>query len=631
MSRDAANPPPPDAFLAALVESCDDAIVSKDLHGVIQTWNTGAVQIFGYSAAEAVGRPITLIIPPDRLDEEHTIFDRIRRGERVKHFETTRRAKDGSLHEVSLTISPIRDGGGKIIGASKIAREISEQRHILHELRRSEERYRVTLGSIGDAVIATDADGRVAFMNAIAEELTGWTRREATGRSLPEIFKIVNELTRAPVENPVEKVLRANRIVGLANHTVLIARDGTERPIDDSGAPVRDFGGRIVGVVLVFRDVTERRNAELSVLRLAAIVEHSVDAIIGKNLDGTVSSWNRGAERIFGYTAAEMIGQPITRLIPEDRQHEEPDILVRLQRGEMVEPFETVRVCKTGRSIWVRVTISPIVDHEGRIVGASKIASDISHEREANARLARHAEELEGKVRERTLELEDKVSELEAFSYSLSHDLRAPLRSIESFTEIVLTDYAAQLDPAATSHLKRVVNAARRMDRLIQDVLAFSRVSRRVVIAEPVDVEHLIDDIVHERPELQPPHVDMIIERPLLHLLGHPASLTQCLSNLLENAAKFVARGTKPRIRVHTEAVGDHVRLWIEDNGIGITREAQRRLFGLFQRVHTGADYQGMGVGLAIVRKAAERMNGQVGVESEPGKGSRFWLQLPKA
>jgi PAS domain S-box-containing protein len=349
-------------------------------------------------------------------------------------------------------------------------------------------------------------------------------------------------------------------------------------------------------------------------------------------LNGIVTSWNKSAERIFGYTAEEMIGQSITKLIPADRQHEEPKILAQLQQGKTVEAFETIRVRKDGSTFWVRVSISPIKDHEGRIVGASKIARDVTQQREAAEAVALHTQQLEDKVRDRTLELEDKISELEAFSYSLSHDLRAPLRSIESFTEIVLADYGAQLDPVAVSHLNRVVNAARRMDRLIQDVLAFSRVSRRVVVAESVDVGALIDEIIHERPELQPPHVEIELERPLLSVLGHPASLTQCLSNLLDNAAKFMAHGVKPHIRVRTEAMSEkEVRLWVEDNGIGITPEARHRLFGLFQRVHSGADYRGMGVGLAIVRKAAERMNGRVGVESELGKGSRFWIQLPRA
>jgi PAS domain S-box-containing protein len=627
----------PEVLLSAIVESSDDAIISMNLKGIITSWNNAAEKIFGYTAAEALDQPITIIIPPDRLDEEKGIFEHIRRGERIDHFETVRRAKDGSLRDISLTISPIKDERGEIIGASKIARDITEQRKILHELRRSEERFHLALASIGDGVLVTDAAGRVTFLNAVAEQLTGWPRSDAVGRPITEVFTIVNEFTREPVEDPVAKALREGRVVGLANHTVLLARDGRERPIDDSGAPVRDLDGGVVGVVLVFRDVTARRQADLTALRMAAIVEHSVDAIIGKDLRGVVTSWNSAAGRIFGYAAEEMIGQSITRLIPEDRRHEEQEILAQLQRGELVEPFETIRVRKDGGSIWVRASISPIKDREGRIVGASKIARDITDARhaeqalrDAHHQLGHHARELEDKVRERTAELEEKVVELEAFSYSLSHDLRAPLRAITSFAEIVLADSGPRLDAAGVSHLQRVMSAAQRMDRMIQDVLVFSRVSHRAVTAEPVDMEKLFDEIMHERPEFQPPRAEIVLERPLRPVLGHTASLTQCLTNLLDNAVKFVAPSTTPRVRLRTEEIEGEVRLWVEDNGIGIAPEAQRRLFALFQRVHTAANYQGTGVGLAIVRRAAERMNGRVGVESEPGKGSRFWLQLPQ-
>ena len=211
-------------------------------------------------------------------------------------------------------------------------------------LRKQSEWLRITLASIGDAVISTDAEGRVTFMNGVAEALTGWPQAEAIGRPLPDVFHIVNERTRQPVENPALRALREGTIVGLANHTVLIARDGTERPIDDSAAPMRDETGARCGAVLVFRDVTERKRAEEAQALLAAIVESSEDAIVSKTLDGVIRSWNAGAERLFGYTAEEAVGQPITLIIPPERQDEEREILARLRRGERIEHFETVRV-----------------------------------------------------------------------------------------------------------------------------------------------------------------------------------------------------------------------------------------------------------------------------------------------
>jgi PAS domain S-box-containing protein len=240
------------------------------------------------------------------------------------------------------------------------------------------ERLRVTLASIGDAVIVTDPGGRPVFLNPVAETLMGWSQQDAAGKRLEEVFRIVNEETRRPAENPVERALREGVVVGLANHTVLLARDGSERAIDDSAAPIVDEQGVVVGVVLVFRDVTERRRAEETRSRLAAIVESSDVAIFSKDLEGIVTSWNRAAERLYGYSAAEMIGQPITRVIPPDRVDEFPALMERLRRGEHIEQYETERIRKDGARIDVLVNLSPMQSRSGRITGASVIARDIT-------------------------------------------------------------------------------------------------------------------------------------------------------------------------------------------------------------------------------------------------------------
>ena len=235
-----------------------------------------------------------------------------------------------------------------------------------------------TLASIGDAVIATDIVGRITFINSEAERLTGWKSADAIGKSLASVFHIVNEVTRQTAETPVDEVLHAGKTVGLANHTILIARDGTEIPIDDSAAPIRSADGSTFGVVMVFRDVAEQRTAQVARARLAAIVEFSGDAIITKDLDGIVQTWNASAERILGYTAAEMVGQPIMRIIPPDRLDEEPQILARLRSGLSYERLETVRVAKDGHHIPVSLSVSPLKDRDGHVVGASKIIHAIT-------------------------------------------------------------------------------------------------------------------------------------------------------------------------------------------------------------------------------------------------------------
>ena len=235
-----------------------------------------------------------------------------------------------------------------------------------------------TYDSATDAVFATDREGRVVFLNPVAQTLTSWTMVEAAGRRLEEVFVVVNETSRAKVENPVEKVFLTGHVAGLANHTVLISRDGRDLPIDDSAAPIRDESGELVGVVLVFRDITERRRTELTQLHLAAIVESSDDAIIGKTLEGVITSRNKGAERTFGYAADEIIGRPITVLIPPERHGEEQEILKRLRLGERIEHYVTTRVRKDGSPLVISLTISPIKESTGKIIGASKIARDIT-------------------------------------------------------------------------------------------------------------------------------------------------------------------------------------------------------------------------------------------------------------
>ncbi|MGE0124638.1 MAG: PAS domain S-box protein [Vicinamibacterales bacterium] len=254
------------------------------------------------------------------------------------------------------------------------------------------ETLRVTLHSIGDAVITTDNAGRVTTLNAVAESLTGWTSADAAGQPLDAVFRIVNEDTRRPVENPATTALRDGTVIGLANHTVLVRRDGSEHPIDDSAAPIRDAEGRVSGCVLVFRDVTAQRRHEreragqLQTARtLAAIVDSSDDAIIRKRLDGTIETWNAGAERLFGHRAEEAIGRHISLVIPADRLHEEETIIATLTAGRRIQHFETERMRADGTRIWVSLTISPITDGTGTVVAASKIVRDVTSRIRAEA------------------------------------------------------------------------------------------------------------------------------------------------------------------------------------------------------------------------------------------------------
>ena len=252
---------------------------------------------------------------------------------------------------------------------------------------------RVTLHSIGDAVITTDVDGLITYMNTVAESLTGWTHREAAGQSLDAVFRIVNEDTRQPVPNPATKALRDGVVVGLVNHTILLQKGGGECPIDDSAAPISDEDGNISGCVLIFRDVSAQRRVQrerasqlLAARLLASIIESSDDAILSKSLDGVIQSWNAAAERLFGYTAAQAVGRHISLIIPPDRIDEEDRIIASLKAGQRIDHFETERVRSDGQRLLVSLTISPIKDDEGRVIGASKIVRDVTVQRRLEQR-----------------------------------------------------------------------------------------------------------------------------------------------------------------------------------------------------------------------------------------------------
>ncbi len=276
----------------------------------------------------------------------------------------------------------------------RLVRETAEKQLLSEERARAQNLLTTTLASIGDAVLVTNGRGEITFLNAEAERLTGWTSSEAAGKPLGDVFHVLNEMTRQPAENPVETVLRLGRVVGLANHTVLRARDGTEVPIDDSAAPIRAGDGPVIGVVLVFRDVTQQRKADFVRARLAAIVEFSGDAIATKDLNGVVQTWNAAAQRMFGYSPEEIQGKSITIIIPPDRMNEETEILADLRNGRPHQRIETIRITKDGRPLHVSVSVSPLKDMDGHVVGASKIIHDVTDIVVSRDALAREREML---------------------------------------------------------------------------------------------------------------------------------------------------------------------------------------------------------------------------------------------
>ena len=704
------------------------------------------------------------------------------------------------------------------------------------ELREQQEWLRVTLTSMGDAVIASDREARVVFLNPIAESLTDWPRDQALGQPIARVFRIVNELTHEPAEDLVARVLSEKRVVTLANHTALVTKDGREVPIEDSAAPILDAAGKVAGVVLVFHDVTEKRRAQEELRRaygrLQTFFDHRIDGIgiVIANARGEVMQANSYYLSILGYTREEFLAgqvdwrrmtppewlpaderalaqlrergacetyekeyarrdgsrvpvlitdtmmpgdsgdilafviditerkrveqtlreneerQKVARAVQAERQRLNevlnmlpayvillsPDYHVPFanryferqfgksngkrcfeylfNRAEPCENCETYKVLKTnaphewewtgpdGRNYEIHdfpftdADGSPMIMEMGIDITGRKRAEAALMEAntrleqrvaertkaltEAQEQLRQHAQNLEKTVHERTAKLQETIGELEHFSYSITHDMRAPLRGLSGYAHLMLTGDCGGCQIATSKDfLRRIDKAAQRMDQLITDALQYSQALRTELVLQPVDVAQLLRGMLESYPDFQPPKASIRLEGEFPLVLGNEAALTQCFSNFLDNAVKFVAPGTRPEISIWAErlvgggreegggmmedgggrrdseniehptsnieprsgtsdpsinhqpsTINSFIRLWFADNGIGIPKESQTRIFDMFQRV--SKSYEGTGIGLALVRKNADRMGGKVGVESEPGRGSRFWLDL---
>lgn len=507
-------------------------------------------------------------------------------------------------------------------GAGQLA--VIEQ--LPEELRaRSEraERHALTiLETIQDGFIGLDHQWRIAYLNAAAERMMNSSRVALLDQNFWAAVP-------AAIGTRLEK--EARRVMA----------DHTPAEFSDYFLPPDRYYRVLVnscedGVMILLQDITEsqqlREALEESEAWRRLIIENVKEfAIFSMDQVGRITLWNPGAEKLFGYSASEILGQTATALYtPEDRAQglEQKERTAAAETGHALD--ERWHLRKDGSRVFVSGAAVPLYDQEGKLRGFTKVARDITQRKQLEDELITAREHLETTVAERTASLQETVAQLEAFSYSLSHDMRTPLRAMRSFSQILAMKLSSKVDAEDRNYLQRIITAAERLDRLIQDVLSYSRLARGEIRLESVDVESMITEMIHEHPSLEPSKALITIQSRLLPVLAHPASLAQVLSNLLTNAVKFVAPGSFPRIRIRTEVRDSQVRLWIEDNGIGIPPADQARIFGMFQRLHTDEKYEGTGIGLAIVRKAVERMQGEVGVESEPGKGSRFWVQLPK-
>jgi len=411
--------------------------------------------------------------------------------------------------------------------------------------------------------------------------------------------------------------------VALANHTVLVARDKTERAIEDTAAPILD-GGSIVGVVLVFHDVTARREAR----RKLEEAHKRTEQILASMTDGFAifdEQWryvyvNERAAEITRKTRQELLGKKLWDLFPDEIGKLSYQQLTRAMLENVPVQFENLYE-PWGK--WFDLRAHPSRE------GLALYFADITEKK--NLQLA-VTQELEKRVGEKTKELEDRNKSLEALSYGLAHDLRAPLRAIEGFTTLLREEYAPLLKGDGNLFCEKIASSTRHAEKLMVDLLEYGRLSHAVLPISTVDLEACVTGVLQQlAPEIQEKSAEVAVERPLPKVRANSTVLQQVLTNLIGNALKFRNREVSPVIRIRVEDGGGSVKIFVKDNGLGIAPDHIPKIFKPFERLHGKDKYPGTGLGLSIVQTGVQRMGGNLGVESQPGKGSEFWVELPKA
>jgi PAS domain S-box-containing protein len=739
-----------DLRLAAIVESSLDAIIGKDLNGIVTSWNRGAQQLFGYSAEEMIGRSVLTLIPPDRSNEEKQILECVRQGERLQGFETVRLRKDGTAIEIALTISPVRDRHGVVVGASTIASDITERKQTEAALAEQTLMLKLVLDNMGEGLIAANREGRFLIWNETARKLMGraaadlpteqWNTHYQVflpdgitpypGDSLPLVralrgesvqvelvvrhpefdrkiwlgvtaqpmkdgqgglrggVAVLHDITeRKRLESELHSsldtaelalkelagqkfALDQHAIVAItdvqgtityvndkfctiskysreellgSNHRILNsghhpkeffqemyrtiaagkvwhgeiknrAKDGTFYWVDTTIVPTVAQSGKPRQYVAIRADITDRKLGEEALKRQAEVLDQA--QVFVRDMKGCIVEWTRGAERLYGYSRSAAMGRSSHELLRTEFPEPLPEIEKKLLETGIWEGELTHYHRNGGQlhvdSIWIIQGDRQDVQH--LVIEAN---NDITERTRTEEALRRQSEELARSNRD-----------LEQFAYAASHDLQEPLRAVSGCTQLLKARYEGKIDARADEFIHHAVDGARRMQNLIDDLLAFSRVGTRGVQFQAVECGKAVDNAlknlsvtIQEKQAVVEP-----VDLPLV--FGDLSQLSLLFQNLIGNAMKFIT-GKAPHIRINARREGNEWVISVSDNGIGIEPQYFDRIFVIFQRLHTRTEYPGTGMGLALCKRIVERHGGRIWVESTLGQGATFSFTLP--
>ncbi|HSY22872.1 MAG TPA: PAS domain S-box protein [Polyangiaceae bacterium] len=604
---------------ARLAASGVIGIVVSSLEGSILEINDTLLHLVGYSREEILSGRVAWasLTPPEFRNVDAIAVQKLRtlgvEGLREKEYIR----KDGRRVSVLIGSAVLEGTSHEVISfvvdvtAGKEAQAAVER---LRAERVANAKFRTLLEAAPDAMVITSEDGTIVFANGQCEALFGYAGTDLIGRPFD---LLVPERSRNMRFGQGAGHLRTNEVqrVGAESDVHGLRKDGTEFPIEVNQSPLETEEGLLVSNAI--RDITGRKEAERRRARLAAIVNSSDDAIMSKTLDGTITSWNAGAERILQYAAGEIVGRSIAVLVPPGRENEERQVLDALARGE-VQRFDTKRRRKDGVDVDVSVAISPIRDSGGVIVGISDVARDITERKRAELALARAKDAAVAANRE-----------LQSFSYSVAHQLRAPLRGMSGFAQVLIEDLGDKVDADGRACLLKIQSNAAAMSTLIDDLLSLSRVTRSDWRPEPVDLSSVFRSAIAKQAASEPRERMDVVVRDQVFALADRRLMRSLFENLASNGWKFTVKTAEPRIEFGVMEAGGERVFFVRDNGAGFDMAYANKLFAPFQRLHTVAEFPGTGIGLATAARVVARHGGRIWAEGRVGHGAVFYFTLP--
>jgi PAS domain S-box-containing protein len=498
--------------------------------------------------------------------------------------------------------------------------------------REVEMRTRLLVERVRDyAIFALDRKGNVTSWNRGAQQITDWAEAEVIGQNVSVFYTADDRASNRPKQDLDEAVE-----TGWSEQDApRLRQDGSQFWAASQLTALRDSAGQHTGFLCVLRDVTERREARQALEQVNRMLSSVIDAsplpIITLDPAAQVRGWNPAAERMFGWTAREVIGISLPT-VPQPQREEFERMLTDHNRSQPFVGREVTRQRKDGSLVQLSLWTAPLLDAANQPAGVVGIFVDLSEFKRAQEAIRQLNESLEERVHERTARLEGANEELQAFSYTVSHDLQIPLRSLQHFASELLATQGDRLDEEGKSAALRLVGAAARMERQIEDLLEYSRASRAELVIEPVSLVLIVHELIG-RLQRDPNFRDaqLVVQEPLGWVMANRVTLQQVILNLLVNAITFVRAGVRPVVNISAMERGDRVRLCVEDNGIGISEADRERVFHVFERLPAAESYPGLGVGLTVTRRGVERMGGSISIDASDTGGSRFCIELRRA